>query len=229
MRKILKFLASIIPIEVYQKLIVYSILRHSFSSLVLCPAHESREILWKNVFNFNKYLSLPITYIEFGVHKGSSIEFFTKLNINDESVFIGLDSFEGLPEAWNGMQKGFFSTGGVLPVIEDSRVIFIKGLFQNSWGQLHHMLINRKIHNLVVHFDADLYSSTLFALTKIDTLGIPYLAFFDEFTGHEMKALHDYCNSYGAEVDFISKTNFNGFPERVACVIAPIAHPSFRG
>jgi hypothetical protein len=136
---------------------------------------------------------------------------------------IGLDSFEGLPEDWGSMQKGTFDVGGEVPQIDDPRVSFIKGWFQNTWDELANRLT--RLDNLIVHYDADLYSSTLFALTKIDSLKIiPYFAIFDEFAGHEARALHNYLQSYSASVDFLGKTVVDGYPVAVMSRIA-LAEP----
>jgi hypothetical protein len=80
-------------------------------------------------------------------------------------------------------------------------------------------LQERPIENLVVHYDADLYSSTLFALTKIDILKQDYIAVFDEFTGDETRALYDYMDAYNVSVEFYSKTFWSGYPFQVACKI----------
>jgi hypothetical protein len=84
--------------------------------------------------------------------------------------------------------------------------------------------------DLIVHYDADLYSSTLYALSKIDGLGRKYLAIFDEFTGHETRALYNYLQSYGASVNFLGKTLMNGYPDQVLCEIIPrnVGGPSSR-
>ena len=63
-----------------------------------------------------------------------SIECFAKLNTSPESRFYGFDTFEGLPEDYivssrTVLKKETFSTGGIFPQIDDSRVKFFKGLF----------------------------------------------------------------------------------------------------
>ncbi len=163
-----------------------------------------------------------IAYVEFGVHQGFSISYAAARNNNPESRFIGLDSFEGLPENWGEVAEGTFSTGGTAPSIRDSRVSFIKGWFQDTWSTLNSSLPKRNI--LLVHFDADLYSSTLFVLCKIDDLGQTYIAVFDEFSGHECAALFNYIESYGAKVVFHGHTKLDSNPLQVWCTITPKAH-----
>jgi hypothetical protein len=115
-------------------------------------------------------------------------------------VFIGLDSFEGLPEDWDALPKGTFDVKGAIPQTDDNRITFIKGWFQNTWDQLVAKL--SRAETLIVHYDADLYSSTLFALSKMDSLNRPYIAIFDEFAGHEARALYNYLQAFNASVSF---------------------------
>ena len=222
MKNILKHFAAKLPLDYYQRLLAFSILSHEFASLTDCPTLETRENLWNTVASSSHFTNNIVTYIEFGVHEGYSIKFFANQNQQAKSVFFGLDSFEGLPEDWGPtVKKGVFSTNGKIPTVEDSRIKFIQGWFQNSWDELQQALSTRALNSLIVHYDADLYSSTLFALTKIDLLRKPYIAIFDEFTGHETRALFNYCQSYGATAKFLGKTLLDGYPYQVVCQITP--------
>src|SRR5271155_4242855 len=62
----------------------------------------------------------PITYLEFGVYKGASIGHWSKIDSHPDSEFVGFDTFEGLPEAWDAhipkLHPGHFSTHGEVPV-----------------------------------------------------------------------------------------------------------------
>ena len=76
---------------------------------------------------------MRILYLEFGVAFGDSIRFWSDLLRGSDAVLHGFDSFEGLPEDWNRYTpKGAYSTDGVIPEVNDERVRFFKGLFQDT-------------------------------------------------------------------------------------------------
>jgi Macrocin-O-methyltransferase (TylF) len=121
-----------------------------------------------------------VLYLEFGVAQGSSIRQWSELLRNPRSTLHGFDSFLGLPHDWSleGHQRGHFSTGGRAPEVDDPRVRFFVGWFEDTlpsylWPE-HDVL--------VVVMDADLYSSTSTALRYVKDLLLPgsYL-YFDQF------------------------------------------------
>jgi O-methyltransferase len=58
-----------------------------------------------------------IDFLEFGVYKGHSIGFWSQMNRDPHSSFIGFDSFEGLPENWTKkVPKGAFYAAGAAPI-----------------------------------------------------------------------------------------------------------------
>jgi hypothetical protein len=161
--------------------------------------------------NLYKYLdnnilkNCAICYLEFGVYKGDSLKKWALLNKNKASRFFGFDCFYGLPEEWDSpfnkcTSKGAFSTDGKLPDINDERVKLVQGLFQHTLPSfLEHFKTDNK---LVIHLDADLYSSTLYVLTKMDDLLVKdTILIFDEFAsvGNEFRAFMDYCSAYKRE------------------------------
>jgi hypothetical protein len=220
MRSMLKSLAAQINLATYQRLMVYALLKESFQDIFSAPVFTSREQLWSECIERNIGKQAKMTYLEFGVHEGYSISFFADLNTCPDSVFIGLDSFEGLPEDWGSHPRGTFDTHGKVPQIGDPRVSFIKGWFQDTWDTLSRQLDGSG--HLIVHYDADLYSSTLFALSKVDTLHRDYLAVFDEFTGDEARALYNYLQSYNASATFLGQVPGEyRYPQQVMCRIVP--------
>ncbi|MGB5893666.1 MAG: class I SAM-dependent methyltransferase [Ignavibacteriaceae bacterium] len=150
----------------------------------------------------------PIDYLEFGVASGIAFKWWVEKNINPGSRFFGFDVFTGLPEDFGVMKKQHYDTGGQTPKIQDDRVTFIKGLFQDSLpGFLNDYKPQPK---KVVHMDADLYSSTLFVLTML----IPFLKkddiiIFDEFgvPTHEFMAFSDIVSSYNLRYEFLGAIN----------------------
>lgn len=105
-------------------------------------------------------------FIEFGVYKGDSINFFSKY----VNKIYGFDSFEGLREDWTGnhkFQKGFFDLEGKLPKLK-SNVVAIKGWVQDT---LDDFLAKEKPDILFLHMDLDTYESTKYVLERVK----PYL------------------------------------------------------
>jgi hypothetical protein len=155
--------------------------------------YQSRNLLYQDV-NQEILGGVPIDYLEFGVWKGDTILYWAEINKHAQSRFFGFDSFEGLPEQWGAYQKGYFSTGGAIPATSYCRVSFVKGWLQDTVPPFLRGFEPR--NQLVIHVDADLYSSTLFLLTSLDRFLVPgTVLIFDEFFDcrHEFRALRDYA------------------------------------
>jgi len=142
----------------------------------------------------------PIDYLEFGVWKGNTLKAWLNLNRYPESRFFGFDSFEGLPEDWGHFavihKKGTFSTGGDTPDIDDQRVSLIKGYFQETL--VPSIKSYEPENRLLIHCDADLYSSTLYTLTTLNQHIVPgTIILFDEFftVDHEFRAFIDFTRA----------------------------------
>lgn len=163
-----------------------------------------REDHYAHIYN-SEIRNEDILYLEFGVFQGSSISWWIKQNNNPDTRFYGFDTFAGLPEKWGGYTKGdFYST---IPQIDDSRVHFIKGLFQDT---LHDFIKGADLQKkLLIHLDADLFSSTLFVLTTLAPfLKKGDLILFDEFNvpNDEFSALEIFCRSYYIKYELLSAT-----------------------
>jgi hypothetical protein len=150
-----------------------------------------------------------IDYIEFGVAGGFSFKWWIEANVNPSSKFYGFDTFEGLPENWGLIyNKGDMSSE--IPNVNDRRVEFVKGLFQNTLPSFirTHNLNNEK--RKVIHLDADLFSSTLYSLSSL----APYLKkgdilLFDEFNvpNHEFFAFKCFTASFYIKTRLIGAVN----------------------
>ena len=75
---------------------------------------------------------VPLDYLEFGVAQGNSMRLISSAFTSPYARFYGFDSFMGLPERWQMHDVGAFSNKGNPPRIDDERVSFVKGWFQNS-------------------------------------------------------------------------------------------------
>lgn len=147
-----------------------------------------------------------LLYLEFGVHEGRSIAAFSKMVPDTNAIFQGFDSFVGLPERWNTFNKrGHFSTDGKMPEIEDERISFIKGWFNESLPA--HMLPSHD--QLFINIDCDLYSSASYVLMHLMKQIKPgtYL-YFDEFYDRhqEMKAFEEFLEVSGFKFECIMST-----------------------
>lgn len=170
--------------------------------------YAKRYELYEDLIKQEKLENIALDYVELGVSKGLSFKWWLAHNSNPESRFYGFDTFEGLPEKWGTFDKGSMAAG--FPDVTDLRHEFVKGLFQDT---LPGFLRNGKISGpkrKVIHLDADLFSSTLFALTTLH----PFIQkgdilIFDEFNvpTHEFQAFMDYVDSYYVKYEVLAAVN----------------------
>ena len=170
--------------------------------------YSKRYKLYEYVITTLNLKSEAFDYLEFGVSGGYSFKWWVTNTINPDSRYYGFDTFEGLPEDWGTYNKGDMIAN--IPTVNDSRAVFIKGLFQDSlpgFLAANHINVEKK---KIIHLDADLFSSTLFALTSL----APYLKkgdilIFDEFNvpNHEFFAFRIFCDSYYVKTRLIGAVN----------------------
>ena len=147
----------------------------------------------------------PIDFWEFGVFRGESLLWWVK-NIHDtNSRFVGFDTFTGLPERWRATEpEGAFNVYGRLPDITDSRCTLEVGLFQETL--LSFIGTHDFSRKLIIHLDADLFSSTLFVLT---TLARHFkhgdVVFFDNFicSLDEFRAFETFVKSFRVKYEVL--------------------------
>lgn len=135
-------------------------------------------------------------YLEFGVYQGRSLRWWSTSLTGPEHVLVGFDSFEGLPEAWNSKNPtGHFDRGGAPPKIDDDRVSFRVGWFDDTVPAFD----RPGTDSLIVNVDCDLYSSTKVVLDQVGPWLRPGdLLYFDEFgdLDHEYLAWLEFTNTY---------------------------------
>jgi len=170
--------------------------------------YSKREQLFEYVIKQEGLDTEAVDYLEFGVSKGGSFRWWANRLKNSDSKFYGFDTFNGLPEDWGPFKAGDMSNGNTPPEMDDERVAFFQGVFQQTFIPF---LANYKNQNKkIIHMDADLYSATLYILTLIT----PYLKsgdviFFDEFNVpmHEYKAFTEWANSFYIDYEVIGTVN----------------------
>ena len=161
------------------------------------------------VFNQFELLSAGL-YLEFGVYKGSSINFISATF--PDKIIYGFDSFEGLPENWRyDAQKDFFNVNGFLPQV-NKNVRLVKGWFNETLPEFV------KVHRepcAFIHVDCDLYSSTktIFDNLKNQIVSGTVIA-FDEYFNYpgwqegEHKAFMEFVAENNLEFDYIARTDY---------------------
>ena len=138
-----------------------------------------------------------VLYLEFGVHAGVSMRYWSHLLKDPRSRLHGFDSFLGLPHDWTleGHGRGFFSTGGALPTIDDPRVTFFPGWFEDTLQEY----VWPEHEVLFVMLDADLYTSTATVLSFVrEKLQPGSYLYFDQFhhRGDELRAFAELVDEH---------------------------------
>lgn len=164
---------------------------HGFESRV---RHATREEVFRDIAA--SISKRRVLYLEFGVREGASLRTWCGLLENPRSELHGFDSFMGLPHDWTleGHARGDFSSGGRPPDVDDPRVRFVVGWFDETLP--HYDWPDHE--SLVVMLDADLYSSTSVVLQHVKDKLVPgsYL-YFDQF--------HHRCDELRAFAEFIDE------------------------
>lgn len=170
--------------------------------------YEKRYKLYRYVSERFDLINSSFDYIEFGVAAGHSFRWWVNQSSHNDCRFFGFDTFEGLPEAWGTFNRSDMAAS--VPDINDPRVNFFKGLFQDTVP----VFLKEFDHNpgrlKIIHLDADLFSSTLYVLTSI----APYLRkgdilIFDEFNvpNHEFLAFRIFTESYYIKTRLLGAVN----------------------
>tara|TARA_B100001113_G_scaffold46694_1_gene33358 strand:- start:34390 stop:35127 length:738 start_codon:yes stop_codon:yes gene_type:complete len=176
----------------------YDYFKKYFYTSIFVSDEKIREYSIKKSLELNKDLEKndDIYYLEFGVHKGISINYFSKF----VKKIHGFDSFKGLTEDWLGFYRsqGSFNLNGKAPFLKKNVEIHI-GLVQET---LQPFLDEHNPCIGFVHMDLDTYPSTKFVLEKLK----PFLAkdsiiLFDQLYNYsgwkngELKALEEVFNA----------------------------------
>jgi len=142
-------------------------------------------------------------FLEFGVEKGASANFIARLigAGNQPAVLHAFDSFEGLPESWDGTfeTRGKFTVGGKIPRLL-ANIEVHKGWFEDTLPGFRADNAGSRIS--LLHIDCDLYSSTRTVFEQLGELLLPgSIVVFDEYLNyhgwqnHEFKAWQEFVQA----------------------------------
>jgi len=169
--------------------------------------YDKRYDLYSNIYE-SEGLDDEVDYIELGVSMGYSFRWWVDKIKNSKAKFYGFDTFTGLPEDWGSFKKGDMSNGNEIPDIKDSRVELFQGLFQQKIPEfLENYSPNKR---RIILFDADLFSSTIYGLTALNSIiKKGDILFFDEFNVplHEFKAFTVWAESYYINYEVLGARN----------------------
>ena len=142
-------------------------------------------------------------YLEFGVGRGKSMRWIAA---QVSGAVHGFDSFDGIPEYWNGNPIGAFAQKK-LPKVPDN-VEFHIGLFDAT---LPEFLPKHPGPIAFLHVDCDLYSSTCTIFEALgDRLQPGAVVLFDEYFNfhrwrqHEFKGFQEFVARSGVEYEYLA-------------------------
>lgn len=169
----------------------------------------SRDPLWNAAMDA---ICIEGMKLEFGVFKGTSINYFGKQKPNWQ--FHGFDSFEGLPEKWSPKHdEGHFSLNGNLPAVP-SNVTLHKGFFDTSLPKFVAENMKAGDNLAFLHIDSDLYSSAVTIFENLEPFIRPgTVILFDEYFGYKgwerdaVKAFRELRERTGIEYEYLGYQN----------------------
>ncbi len=142
--------------------------------------------------NENVIKNESVDYLEFGVYEGETIINWSKINTHKDSRFFAFDKF---------------SSKYTIPKINDDRVHFVKGLFQET---LHEFVKNFKVQSkLVIFINLNKKFDTLYCLSELDKiLDEKCILMFDQFGNllNEFIAFHTYVKSFKRDFKFLCES-----------------------
>ena len=138
----------------------YNHFKKYFKTSIFLDRKAIIEYSIKKAIDYDK--NLDKTYLEFGVFRGGTINFFSKY----VKKIYGFDSFEGLKEDWIGYKghpKELFNLNKKIPKLKKN-IIPIVGWVQDTLPQF---LRKHKPEINFVHMDMDTYETSKYILTEL--------------------------------------------------------------
>ena len=169
-----------------------------FQNYIKTKSNDCKSITIKTKSDYFKFINdnilknESIDYLEFGVYEGGTIIDWPKINTHKDSRFFAFDKF---PPKYP------------IPKINDDRVHFIKGLFQET---LHEFIDNFQVKSkLVIFINLNKNFDTLYCLSELDKiLNEKSILMFDQFGNllNEFIAFHTYVKSFKRDFKFLCES-----------------------
>jgi tetratricopeptide (TPR) repeat protein len=147
--------------------------------------------------------------VEFGVRFGTSLNFLAGHLAQEVH---GFDSFQGLPEAWNGIEPGLYATGGRLPQV-GANVRLHVGLFADT---LPGFAAEHPGPIRFMNVDCDIYSSTKTIFDHLAERIVPgTVIVFDEYLTNpnwredEFKAFQEAVRGHAWKYEYLAFNLFS--------------------
>jgi len=180
-------------------------------SLKFFQEHMHEAKMFRNKNGFMDYalncISEKGSYLEFGVWKGHSINYIA--NRIDTKKIHGFDSFEGVPEIYNGFSKNAWNSHGELPQVKKN-VVLHRGWFDKS---IPEFLKNNDENIAFLNIDCDIYSSTKTVLDLVgDRIQNGTIITFDEYFNYpnwqkgEHKAFMEFIKEKDVQYTYLAST-----------------------
>jgi len=166
----------------------------------------------KHLIDSTKNLSVDGYWCEFGVREGRSLKWL--IEAYPKQIIHAFDSWRGLPEDWDHGQ-GVVADMSCNPPDVPEHVLLYEGWFKDTiplWTTNHKGPIS------FLHMDADIYSSTIEVLSKLNEQIVPgTVIVFDEFCNfrlsgkmskwqqHEFLALTNWISQYNRKVQPLNR------------------------
>lgn len=144
-------------------------------------------------------------HMEFGVASGNSLRKIRKL-LHPDVCLYGFDSFEGLPQPWNGLPQGTFATDLRVDLVNTELVVGPYDRTLEAFAANHRGPVN------FMHIDCDLYTSTMAVLTAFrHHLIRGSIILFDELFGFAGYEAYEYRALRESGIRFEAIGRWNAF------------------
>ena len=194
------------------------------NSVLFTSVEKIRDFVINKILEKNKYkLNENDLFLEFGVFKGESLNFFSNKLKPYSSKIYGFDSFDGLSHDWLGNinhSAKTFKTSQIPPHDKEKIELVVGNVFETLDKFIEERIKRQNLKIVFIHMDLDIYEPSSFVLKKIKPfLKSGAIILFDQLYNYpgwkegEYKALKENFNDN--EYEYIAFTDINQVAIRI--------------